>query len=169
MSDIKMSDEPRKTNLFIFHLFIFHILLTGCGFQPVHQQSSSITQSVDVPVLNGSRSEQLFSTTLDELLNPKSQDGAKRYALDLNFKREETPAIIQQDRAITRYRITLVANYTLKEGDAVITKGNSKLNTSYDDLASDFGSYSAQVDAEERAAKELAQIVYQRLQGFLVR
>lgn len=153
---------------FFFLSSVFCLLISGCGFQPVHQQSAT-TQGVAVPVLKGSRTEQIFSIALDELLNASTQDAAKRYSLDLNFKREETPAIIQQDRAITRYRITLVANYTLKEGDAVITKGNSKLNTSYDDLASDFGSYSAQVDAEERAAKELAQKVYQRLQGFLVK
>jgi hypothetical protein len=120
-------------------------------------------------VLKGSRSEQLFSNQLDELLNPNSQGTAKRYHLDLNFKREEIPAIIQQDRTITRYRITLIASYTLKEGEKQITKGTAKIRTSYDDLASDFGSYSAQADSEERAAKELAQMVYQRLQGFLVK
>lgn len=153
---------------FFFLSSFFCLLISGCGFQPVHKKLTAV-QGVDVPVLKGSRTEQLFSNALDGLLNPSSQNAAKPYRLDLVFKREEVPAIIQQDRTITRYRITLTANYTLKEGDTEITKGTAKIRTSYDDLASDFGSYSAQVDSEERAAKELAQIVYQRLQGFLVK
>ena len=122
--------------------------------------------AVDVPVLKGNRTEQIFSNTLADLLNPESTEAAKRYQLDLKFKYEEIPAVIQQDRKITRYRITLTANYSLKEGEAEITKGTVKTRTSYDDLTSEFGSYSAQVDAQERAAQELAQMVYQRLQGF---
>lgn len=156
---------------FLFLSSVFCLLISGCGFQPAHQQSAmrEALQAVDVAVLKDSRTEQLFSNQLAELLNPNSQEAPKRYRLDLDFKREEVPAIIQQDRTITRYRVTLIVKYHLKEGDAEITKGTATIRTSYDDLASDFGSYSAQVDAEERAAKELAQIVYQRLQGFLVK
>lgn len=163
MRDVKMSDVTK-----LFCIIVLSLIVSSCGFQPVHQKSTT-TEGVSVPVLKGSRTEQIFSIALDELLNASTQDAAKRYSLDLNFKREETPAIIQQDRTITRYRIILTANYTLKQGDAEITKGVAKIRTSYDDLASDFGSYSAQADSEERAAKELAQKVYQRLQGFLVK
>ena len=167
-----MKDKTMRffVHLFIVYLFIIHPL-SGCGFQPVHQKKPAgpLYQYVDVPLLTTNHTEQLFSNALADLLDPENDKTARRYNLQLRLTRDEIPIITRQDRAITRYRITLTAFYTLNEGDKKITDGNAKIRVSYDGLANDFANYSAQVDSEERAAKELAQLVYQRLQGFLIR
>ena len=174
MKDDAMRDKTKKHNRFIAHLFIAHLLLTACGFQPVYKQSGTSTslneslKAIDVMLLRGTRAEQLFSTELADLLDPQAQAATKPYLLELIYKRDEQPAIIQQDRKITRFRITLSANYLLREKTTgkVLTKGSVAERATYDELANQFANYSAQTDSEERAAKELAEKVRQRLLGY---
>lgn len=153
------------------------LTLAACGFQPVYKRSGAPTElsqqlrEVEVPLLKGSRTEQLFSTRLQDLLNPQSAAAPKKYRLDVAFKSEEQPAIIQQDRRITRYRVMLTAQYTLVDlaaaaNAAPLAKGKVTTRTSYDDLTSEFANYSARVDSEERAAQELAELLRQRLVGY---
>lgn len=125
-------------------------------------------RGVEVPVLRGNRTEQLFSVTLSDLLDPQLNAKEKPYLLELAFKREEQPAVIQQDRQITRYRIILTTRYVLRDRATgkKLTNGTATIRTSYDDLTSEFANYSAQVDSEERAARELAEQVRGRLLGY---
>lgn len=153
---------------------VFCLLLSSCGFHPFYKQSGVPTalnenlKKIDVSLLRGTRSEQIFSTELADLLDPQSQATAKPYLLELKYKREEQPAIIQQDRTITRYRITLKGSYVLRDkvtGKA-LNKGEATQRVSYDDLTNEFANYSAQTDSEERAAQELAEQIHERLLGY---
>ena len=123
---------------------------------------------VDVSLLRGTRAEQIFSTELADLLDPQSKAAAKPYLLELRYKRDEQPAIIQQDRTITRFRIMLKGFYVLrvKATGKVLTKGDVTERVTYDDLTNEFANYSAQTDSEERAARELAEQVRERLLGY---
>lgn len=150
------------------------LLLVACGFQPVYKQSGVPTElsqrlrAVEVPLLRGSRTEQLFSNRLEDLLNPQSAASPKQYRLDIEFKKEEQPAITQQNRKITRYRVVLSASYALYEtgGKTPLTKGKVTARSSYDDLTSEFANYSAETDSEQRTAEELAELLKQRLVGY---
>ena len=123
---------------------------------------------VDVSLLLGTRAEQIFSTELADLLDPQSKAAAKPYLLELKYKRDEQPAIIQQDRTITRFRIMLKGFYVLrvKATGKVLTKGDVTERVTYDDLTNEFANYSAQTGSEERAARELAEQVRERLLGY---
>ena len=98
----------------------------------------------------------------------QSKAAAKPYLLELRYKRDEQPAIIQQDRTITRFRIMLKGFYVLrvKATGKVLTKGDVTERVTYDDLTNEFANYSAQTDSEERAARELAEQVRERLLGY---
>lgn len=149
--------------------------LAACGFQPVYQKIRNSVHTellqVDVPIMNGDRTEQLFSTTLADALNPQSRSALKPYLFQAAVKKVHEPAIIQQDREITRYRVSLEVKYTLieKETGKVVLKDTAKQRASYDDLTSEFANYSSQVDAEERAARELAETVRMRLITFFAK
>lgn len=146
-------------------------MLASCGFKPVYKKNTaqpSVHQDlikIEVPLLKGDRTNQLFSTSLMDALDPQSQGQIKTYRLDIQVKRNREPAIIQQDREITRYRVIVEAPFKLidKATGRVLLSDSIKLRSSYDDLNSEFANYSSQVDAEERAAKELAEMVRQRL------
>ena len=174
MKDDLMKDERKFLfHRFIAHLFIIH-LLTACGFHPVYKQSGESTvinehlKNVEVPLLRGTRAEQIFSTELIDLLDPQSSASAKLYTVELKYKREEQPAVIEQDRTVTRYRLVLKAEYILREilTKKELTKGSVTVRTSYDELTNQFANYSAQTDSEQRAARELAELVRQRLVGY---
>lgn len=147
------------------------LTLASCGFQPVYKKNAaqaSVHQDlmkIEVPLLKGDRTDQIFSTSLMDSFDPQSQGQLKLYLLDTKLKRVREPAIIQQDREITRYRVVLEVQIRLieKATGKVLMSDTIKLRSSYDDLRSEFANYSSQVDAEERAAKELAEMVRQRL------
>ncbi len=149
-------------------------MLSSCGFKPVYKQSGAPTEldqrlkSVDVTLLRGTRAEQIFSSELADLLDPQSKATAKPYLLELQYKRDEQPAIVQQDRTITRFRIILIGSYVLKDKATgkVLNKGSATQRVTYDDLTNEFANYSAQTDSEQRAARELAEQIRQRLLGY---
>lgn len=157
-----------------YFLAVFCLLLSSCGFHPIYKQSGVPTEldqrlkSVDVVLLRGTRAEQIFSTELADLLDPQSKATAKPYLLELQYKRDEQPAIVQQDRTITRFRIMLTGSYVLKDkaSGKVLDKGKATQRVTYDDLTNEFANYSAQTDSEERAARELAEQIRQRLLGY---
>lgn len=148
------------------------LALAACGFQPIYQKSKDSVQSellqVEVPIMNTDRTEQLFSSTLADSLNPQSRSSTKPYLFQAVIKKTHDPAIIQQDREITRYRVSLEVKYKLieKATGKVVLEDVARLRSSYDDLTSEFANYSSQVDAEERAARELAETVRMRLISF---
>lgn len=149
--------------------------LAACGFQPVYQKNKSSVHSelmqVEVPLMAGDRTEQLFSTTLMDALNPQGKSASQPYQLLVDLKRAHDPAIIQQDREITRYRVKLEARYKLieKASGKVVFTDIARLRSSYDDLTSEFANYSSEVDAEQRAAVELAETVRQQLISYFGR
>jgi LPS-assembly lipoprotein len=156
---------------FLFLPSVFCLLISGCGFQPVQGKHGIANhyQSISVPTLTASRTEQIFSNALADLLKPRNEGASSRYALEMKLLREEVPIIVSQNRDITRYRVTLTAHYIIKDGEKKLAEDDAKVRVSYNVLMNDFANYSSQVDAEERAAKELAQVVYQHLQRYLVK
>ena len=158
-------------------MLLAFLMVAGCGFRPVYQKNAPVPalgeelQQVEVPILTGSRLEQILTATLADALDPQAQGRLKNYRLEMAVKNLKDPAIIQQDREITRYRVQIIADYRLidKTTGKRVFKENARIRTTYDDLASEFANYSAQVDAEERAGKELAQIIRQQLMAYFAR
>jgi LPS-assembly lipoprotein len=150
----------------LFKKIAIVFLLCSCGFKPVYQQTnyvdgsetaSDALASVDVIAqhdLNG----QFFQTTLTDLLNPTAKAAPKKYRLDVKLDKSETALSIEQDRTITRYKVTVTAKYKLTDTDTskIISEGALRRDSDYDKVTSDYATYVSAEDSARRATKELA-------------
>lgn len=97
------------------------------------------------------------------------------YSLDLTVTEAvESSALVQvqtdQDEP-TAGSVTLTASYTLTDmkTGAVVTVGKRAITSSFDRPRQEFASYRAQIDAENRAARELAEALQLSIAQDLVR
>ena len=97
------------------------------------------------------------------------------YSLDLSVTEAvESSALVQvgtDEDEPTAGSVTLTANYTLTDAKtgAVITVGKRSITSSFDRPRQEFASYRAQIDAENRAARELAEALQLSIAQDLVR
>ena len=97
------------------------------------------------------------------------------YSLTLSVTEAvESSALVQvgtDEDEPTAGSVTLTANYTLTDAKsgAVITVGKRSITSSFDRPRQEFASYRAQIDAENRAARELAEALQLSIAQDLVR
>jgi LPS-assembly lipoprotein len=97
------------------------------------------------------------------------------YSLNLSVSEAvESSALVQvgtDEDEPTAGSVTLTANYTLTDAKtgAVITVGKRSITSSFDRPRQEFASYRAQIDAENRAARELAEALQLSIAQDLVR
>ena len=97
------------------------------------------------------------------------------YSLDLSVTEAvESSALVQvgtDEDEPTAGSVTLTASYTLTDTKtgAVITVGKRAITSSFDRPRQEFASYRAQIDAENRAARELAEALQLSIAQDLVR
>lgn len=92
------------------------------------------------------------------------QPASPAYTLTLNVSaRHESAAVVQvaDDNEPTAGTVTLTANYSLTAtgSDTVIASGRRSIASSYDRPLQEFAAYRARLDAEDRAARELAELL----------
>ena len=155
-------------------IVIFAILfIASCGFTPVYQQqdanSADILASVSV-VSSRDLDGQSFSTKLEDLLNPNAKQIDKKYRIDTKLTKSKTPFAIQQDRTITRYKISVLVKYTIVEltTNKVVDQGTLKREGGFDVVESDYGSYISEEDTTKRIIKELAEDANIRIISIIV-
>jgi LPS-assembly lipoprotein len=75
---------------------------------------------------------------------------------------------IQIDNTITRFNLTLTANYFLTDArtGTAVTAGSLRATASYNVLQSDFANVIAERDAQQRAARNVADELKTRLAVF---
>ncbi|PBB64848.1 hypothetical protein CK228_30825 [Mesorhizobium sp. WSM4312] len=97
------------------------------------------------------------------------------YSLNLSVAEAvESSALVQvgtDEDEPTAGAVTLTANYTLTDAKtgAVVTVGKRSITSSFDRPRQEFASYRAQIDAENRAARELAEALQLSIAQDLVR
>lgn len=97
------------------------------------------------------------------------------YSLDLSVTEAvESSALVQvgtDEDEPTAGSVTLTASYTLTDlkTNAVITVGKRAITSSFDKPRQEFASYRAQIDAENRSARELAQALQLSIAQDLIR
>ena len=141
------------------------VLVSSCGFSPLHSKNSREHYSVDVVKkmketwvehIPG-RSGQVLRTVLMDSLNPESTPVKSYFRLIVVLDEREYPVGIQQDRRITRYNIVEEASYSLRsiKTNKIIDKGQIRLVGSYDAVDSDFATFAAKQDTVKRVMEEL--------------
>lgn len=93
------------------------------------------------------------------------QGAAGRYSMNLivtaRHESVATVAIDSTDLAPTAGAVTLIASYNVSDvqGGSVVASGTREITASYDVPRQEFAAMRARRDAENRAARELAQVV----------
>jgi hypothetical protein len=140
-------------------------MLCSCGFTPVYKKTtdsaSGVTTddmaAIDITIARG-LNEQAFQTNLENLLNPTSKSVPTKYLLEVKLSKSETPLLIEQDRTITRYKISVSAQYKLINitDGKVLSEGTTHRDGGYDKVASDYATYVSSDDTTKRIIRELA-------------
>ncbi|NDF11349.1 MAG: hypothetical protein EB060_00830 [Proteobacteria bacterium] len=157
------------------HFAVVTIALStfGCGFEPIYKatdRSDGAAFPVQIENIEGSRLGQEMRIQLENLMNPTSKPITARYSLNVKIKQDLQPLVIERDRRISRYNLSLTSKYALKdiETGKKVAEGTSKVVGSYDAVeASDFSTYAAEKDTEMRLAREGAKDIKVRLMSFL--
>ena len=155
---------------------ILLLLLTACGFQPVHGVKSAETalsqtalETIKVEVPAKGRTAQLYRIALEDTLHPANLYPEPHYRLVSTLEEIKQPIIIERDAQITRYNLILKAHYELFDiatGESLKKKVSQRVS-SYNVSDSDFATFMGDRDARENGIKVLTQTIAMELAAFL--
>lgn len=142
------------------------LLLSACGFQPVHGRRAAAPEleQVEVAPIPG-RTGQLLRISLEDRLRA---GGAAAWRLEASIAVTPQAVGIEADREITRYNLHLVSSFRLlRTGDGKeVLSGTVRRIASYNVSDSDFSTHIASRDALKRGLDELAEDYRMRLAAF---
>jgi LPS-assembly lipoprotein len=135
----------------------------GCGFQPLYGQrgGSSVGDhmaATRIGIIEDRTGQQLRNALLIEL-QPGGISGSTRYALDVKVAESISQLAVAKDETTSRSSLELRATYSLKriEDGKVLFEGVSRAASSYNIVASNFATVSAEADARRRAVRVLGE------------
>ncbi len=165
------------------------LLLTACGFQPVHGQSYHASQSADLssilfevsgvdgtPNAVGSnamvarRYSELLKAEITDQLNPTGTRAEKQFKVAISYTEQQVGLFVNPDGTASRGDLVLTSSYTITRlADAKpITTGSITRTSSFNTSpTADYASYVSIEDARKRGIIELAQDYKLRLAGLL--
>lgn len=146
------------------------LTLVGCGFRPLYAVGttpdgmSTYFNQVFVEPIPGRQGVHLRNQLLDAM-TPEGTPSNAAYQLNVQLKDQKEGLAIQENTQITRYNYTLNAKFELKDSvtGKVLDKGTSRAIAAYNVVDSQFGTQSAERDAQERAAREVGEDIRLRL------
>lgn len=145
------------------------LLLAGCGFRPLYGTASvpegaqAAFAAVQIaPIAQTNDSDRIGFILEDELkkaLHAPGAQGPARYVLTVTLADERRGLGIQDDASITRFNYRLSADFTVaRVGQAQpFSKGRAETTASYNVVDSQYSTQVARLDAERRAAHEIAE------------
>lgn len=147
-------------------LWVIIILLSfaACGFSPVYTQNGDNAEiaaklaSVEIRPIRTLIGQE-YVNALEDVLDPASRGVAKEYVIEANLGKNVLPLAIERDRTVTRYKVVIIVDYSLKEiaSGKVLSQGTIKNEADYDKVNSDYATYVSENDTTSRAIRELAQ------------
>ena len=146
--------------------------LTACGFHPLYATEGTDLAApvaaqlagVRILALDGRVGQALRNDLLDRI-TPLGEPAAPDYTLFVDLKESKEGLAIQRDATVTRFNLTLTANYALLHPVTRVarTSGTVRATASYNVVQSEFANVIAERDAEDRAARVLADELRTRL------
>lgn len=154
----------------ILSVFLILLLLTSCGFRPLHApaEQMAVTNTmlhyVAVDSIPG-RSGQILQVALEDGLHPEGRQPELSYRLGVSLNEVKQPIIVERTGRVTRYNLILSANFRVYDPSSgrTLHKGKARRISSYNVSTADFATFSAERDARERGLKELAEDIIMRL------
>lgn len=147
-------------------------LTAACGYQPLYgggRRGGKVTSElakVYVPPI-AERYGQIMRNEMEQSIAAAGQNQPKLYTLAVRVTRSSSSLGIQKDATATRANIAITASYTLTKGDAVVFRGNETSLASYNILYDQYATLVSEENAEERAARDLAERIIQRVSLYL--
>lgn len=141
--------------------------ITACGFKPVYAQHQNTGLS-DIYINEiGSREGQILRSQLQDMLGSSGNN----YILDISLDKKRRQFSIQEDFRVSRFDIVLTGHYTLKSNfdGQVLIEDKAIVYSSYNRTISEFSTYTAEQDATEEAAEELAYEIRNRIAAYFSR
>lgn len=151
------------------------LALSACGFRPLYGEAS-IPEGAEAafgavriapvsPTNDSDRIGYLVSDALDRALHTPGHNEAPAHDLKVRLSDERRGLSIQDDSSTTRYNYRLTAEWTLTlaNSEAAIATGRAETTASYNVVDSQYATLVARKDAEERAAREIAEQIKLRL------
>jgi LPS-assembly lipoprotein len=148
--------------------------LNGCGFQPLHGSTASganlddVLKTVDIATIPGRtgqqvRNELIFGTT------GGGEAGPKAYRLEVAVKQSITNTFATTSGNVQGQTFELSAEFKLVRvaDNRVVFKSSTGAHAAYDKVQSVFADVRAQRDAENRAARTVAEAIKTQIAGYL--
>ena len=150
--------------------------LGGCGFRPLLKEGKEGSQvqqelaAVEVPMM-GSRVGFLVRSSLLDQLNPAGPAVPSRYLLTISLRRRNSALGIQLNNTITRFNLTLTANFRLLDSAdrRVLYESVVRRVASYNASRAPYAELTAELDAERRAAREVGTDIRTQLAIYFAR
>ena len=158
-------------------------LVSACTVRPLYSNAPLTTgssanaelASIAIKPVKTRYAQQVRNNLIFGFGRGAGEPASPLYSLNLSVTEAvESSALVQvgtDEDEPTAGSVTLTANYTLTDAKtgAVITVGKRSITSSFDRPRQEFASYRAQIDAENRAARELAEALQLSIAQDLVR
>jgi len=152
------------------------VFLASCGFQPLYgtdgesRRATAQLAKIRIEAIPD-RTGQLLRNFLLDRINPQGQPIRPRYYLQVKINVTRTDLGIERDETATRALLVLTADYRLfnRAKKVVLVKGTTQSTNSFNIVASDFATLSAENDATERASREVSDDIKTRLALYFTR
>jgi LPS-assembly lipoprotein len=134
-------------------------MLAGCGFRPMYAASASGQSPIGPVVIDqiDGKAGHVLKAELEKMLRAERSEGPAQ-RLRVTVGEGVVGLGFRIDESASRSDLVLNANYTLFAADGrQAASGSVSTTASYDIPASAYGEISAQDDARERAAENLAE------------
>lgn len=174
---VRMNGMTRRRALGLAAAAFFATPLIGaCQFQPLYGTATSggalqdVMKSVEVPQIPGRvgqrvRNELIFGTT------GGGYPAEPQYRLSIVIRESVSAILVEQTGDAQGQQYHLEANFQLVRltDNSVVLQGHSKSRTAFDKFEQIYANVRAQIDAENRAARVVADDIKTRLAAFLSR
>lgn len=139
------------------------LLGSGCGFRPLYGAKSMGTvdaqlAQVKIGIIPDRVGQQLHNYLLDRI-NRKGRPEKPLYLLSVEVKIEKTRQAIEANQSATRAKLVFTASFSLQEisTEKVLVKNWARSVNSYNIVTSAISTRSAELDAIDRAAREVSE------------
>lgn len=150
------------------------MVLSGCGWKPLYGTTASgaalqdIMRTVEITTIPGRVGQQIRNELIFDTTGGGTQS-VPEYRLDIAIRESVLNTLVANTGDAQSQTYQLYSQFKLirLSDNQVVLKGNSNARASYDKIDSVFADIRARRDAENRAAKTIADAVRVRMAAYL--
>ena len=163
---------PERSRILAAAIVLPMVLVSACTVRPLYSDAgysagevaTIANPSIAVKPVGTRYAQQVRNNLIFDLYGGASQPAAPRYTLDLGITVLNEPSAIVQvgtEDEPTAATITMISSYVLTETATgkPVARGRRQIMSSYDVPRQEFAALRAEIDAQNRAARELAHAV----------